>query len=143
MMDNTLQQYQPDYLISWDFNEENDAPCVCVSRVRRDGTKVTADVLGVSFEKCGCVSLRQVLERFETQQREEAERKAHAADLRKWKKRNPKSPSALTMAPDRSAERVQRPKETESKGVEKDDIRSNHQTEKTKSNDPRPRVLFY
>lgn len=68
-----LPQFQPDFIISWDHSGK-DAPCLVVSRLRKDGARVVADVIGHTFAASGCISLRQVLEEFEKREREEAER---------------------------------------------------------------------
>ena len=73
MYGGNLLQFQPDYLISWDFSDK-DLPVVVVCRMRQDGTNVTADYIGRSHESAGCFSLRQVLEDYETRQREEEKR---------------------------------------------------------------------
>ena len=81
-IDNRLPQFMPDFLVSWDFDDK-DAPCVCISRVRRDKHRLTADTIGVSFEKCGVVSLRQILEECEAKERKEAERAKNLAEFRR------------------------------------------------------------
>lgn len=72
-MNNRLPQYKPDYIISWDFSD-TDCPCVSVSRIQKEERGAVCDVLGVSFEKNGVISLRQVCEEFEAHKRMEAER---------------------------------------------------------------------
>lgn len=71
----TLQQFQPDYIISWDFSYK-DAPCVSVCRLERGetGTRIEAKIIGSSYKTSGCVSLRQVIEDCERREREETER---------------------------------------------------------------------
>ena len=78
MYGDNLLQFQPDYLISWDFSDK-DLPVVTVCRMRKDGTHVVADYMGQSISSSGCFSLRQVLEDYESRQREEEKR----ADARK------------------------------------------------------------
>ena len=80
-MDNGLLQFQTDYLISWDFSQ-SDAPCVSLVRLDKDGTRVIGESLGISFEKSGCVSLRQMVEEYEYRKRAEAERKKDLAEFR-------------------------------------------------------------
>ena len=77
-----LKQYQPDYLISWDFSSK-DLPCVAISRIRKDGATIVADIIGRTHDNAGCVSLRQVLDEFENRQREEEKRAAEIAELLK------------------------------------------------------------
>ena len=73
-MQDKLPQFQPDYLISWDFSDK-DLPCVVVSRLRLDdGATVVSDLIGRSHVSAGCISLRQVLEEYEDRQREEEKR---------------------------------------------------------------------
>lgn len=72
-MKDILPQFQPDYLISWDFSDK-DLPCIAVSRMRKEGATVVADLIGRSHESAGCVSLRQILEDYEARQREEEKR---------------------------------------------------------------------
>lgn len=79
-----LNQYQPDYLISWDFSNK-DLPCVVISRLRKDGATIVADIIGRTHDNTGCVSLRQVLEDYENRQREEEKRAAARAEqIRKF-----------------------------------------------------------
>lgn len=77
-----LKQYQPDYIISWDFSGK-DLPCVVISRLRKDGSTIVADVIGVTHKADGCVSLRQVIEDYENRQREEEKRATARAELLK------------------------------------------------------------
>lgn len=74
MNDDKLLQFQPDYLVSWDFSDK-DLPVVVVCRMRKDGTHVVADYIGRSVSRSGCFSLRQVLEDYEARQREEEKRR--------------------------------------------------------------------
>lgn len=62
MMNNTMPQFENDVIISWDVSNE-DLPSVSVLMLRRDGgsTNLVADVLGISHERTGVVSLRQLL----------------------------------------------------------------------------------
>ena len=58
--------FQPDYIIAWDLSD-NDAPAVNISKLYSDGKHIhlQIDVLGVFHEKCGVVSIRQLLDEFE------------------------------------------------------------------------------
>ena len=58
--------FQPDYIIAWDLSD-NDAPNVNISKLYSDGKHIhlQIDVLGVFNDKCGVVSLRQLLDNFE------------------------------------------------------------------------------
>lgn len=58
--------FQTDYLISWDFSKE-DFLIISVTRLRAEenSTHVIADVIDVTHEKCGVMSLRQLLEGYE------------------------------------------------------------------------------
>lgn len=76
-----LPQFQTDFLISWDYGEK-DYPCLAVTRLRKDGCSIAADVIGCTHASSGCISIRQVLEEFENREREEADRAKHAKDLR-------------------------------------------------------------
>ncbi len=81
-MRDKLPLFQTDYLISWDFSDK-DLPCVVVSRLRKDGAAIVADVIGRTHESAGCVSLRQILEDYETRQREEEKRAEARKELLK------------------------------------------------------------
>lgn len=60
-MNNTMPQFENDVIISWDVSNA-DLPSVSVLMLRRDGsTNLVADVLGISHERTGVVSLRQLL----------------------------------------------------------------------------------
>lgn len=76
----TLPQFQTDYLISWDFSK-NDAPVVVVAEVKRNGAIVEIEHVGWSHETAGCISLRQVLERYDEEKRREKKRTESATDL--------------------------------------------------------------
>ena len=78
-MRDTLQLFEIDYIIGWDFSDK-DLPAVYVTRLRRDGCQVLAEVIGGAHTKVGCISLRQVLEDYETCQREEKERAQRLKD---------------------------------------------------------------
>lgn len=69
-----MMQFQTDYVIAWDFSD-HDAPCVTVSRLYSDKKSVhlMVDALGMSHEKCGVVSLRQLIDDFEREHDREAE----------------------------------------------------------------------
>lgn len=72
---NELVQLQPDYLISWDFSDE-DGSTIAITRIEKDekGTQATATVLGFSRKKCGVVSLNQIISQFEYEKRAEEKR---------------------------------------------------------------------
>lgn len=84
MIDSTMPLFSPDYIISWDFSA-SDFPCVSVSKLKRDkkGGHIEAEVLGVSHKKCGCISLRQVIEDYEAKKRADEKRMKDAENLRK------------------------------------------------------------
>lgn len=75
--------FQPDYLISWDFSD-HDHPCVSVVCVERDKDKpkVVARFLGRSFEQSGIISLRQLLEYRDAEDRWEEKKRADIERLR-------------------------------------------------------------
>lgn len=75
-----LPQFLDDFIISWDSSDKGDATCVSVVKLKKDGTHVTGEVVGLSYEKSGCISLRQALEVYEERKRLEAE---HAERLRR------------------------------------------------------------
>lgn len=83
-MPNELLQLQPDYLISWDFSDE-DGLAISISRIEKDekGTRAIATVLGFSHKKSGIVSLRQIIESFEYKKRVEEERAKERSDFLK------------------------------------------------------------
>lgn len=63
--------FQPDIVISWDVSDK-DYPVISITRLRSDGkaTRLECDVLEVSHgERCGIVSVRQLLERFDAERR--------------------------------------------------------------------------
>lgn len=64
-------QFQPDYIISWDFSNK-DLPVVSVSRLRSDekATNLIIDVLDMSYDTTGVCSVRQLVEKFEQKERE-------------------------------------------------------------------------
>jgi len=64
-----MMLFLDDFILSWDFSEK-DCPCVTVSRLRSGGkgTRLEVDVLGSSYEKCGVVSVRQLLSKYEAEQ---------------------------------------------------------------------------
>lgn len=68
-------QFQPDYLISWDFSDK-DFPCVTVVCLEKekDTPRVVARFLGDFHIKTGVVSLRQLLEYRDAADRAEKER---------------------------------------------------------------------
>lgn len=68
-------QFQPDYLISWDFHDK-DFPCVTVVCLEKekDTPRVVARFLGDFHIKTGVVSLRQLLEYRDAEDRAEKER---------------------------------------------------------------------
>ena len=79
-----MPQYMPDYIISWDFSDK-DSPCVSVSCIEKDKDRafLTARFLGNSYEKTGVVSLRQLLECRDAEDRYAKEREVDMAKLRK------------------------------------------------------------
>ena len=81
-MRDILPQFQTDYTISWDFSDK-DLPCVAVAKLKKDGATIVAEFIGRSHEKVGCVSLRQVLEDYEAEERAKAERAKDCETLRR------------------------------------------------------------
>ena len=71
-----MQQFQPDYLISWDFHDK-DHPCVtvCCMEKEKDMPYIVTRLLGNFHAKTGVVSLRQLLEYRDAEDRAEEERK--------------------------------------------------------------------
>lgn len=67
-----MPQFQPDYIISWDFSKE-DFPCVTVSCVEKDKDSplLIMRFLGRSHEETGVVSLRQLIEYRDVEDRHE------------------------------------------------------------------------
>lgn len=55
-------KFADDYLISWDFSDK-DFPCVEVMVLHPDekGTRVLGEHIGVSHEKSGVISIKQLL----------------------------------------------------------------------------------
>ena len=55
-------KFETDYIISWDISDK-DFPAICITKLLADkDNKLTCDVVGISHEKSGVVSLRQLLE---------------------------------------------------------------------------------
>lgn len=80
-----MPQYQPDYIISWDFSKP-DHPCIVVSLMERDTKDVTlikGKLLGVSYKTSGVISLRQIIEHQKEEERREKERREKAAEILK------------------------------------------------------------
>lgn len=69
-------EFQPDYVISWDFTD-HDNPTVTVSRIRAEAktAALMIDNMDIFHSSAGVCSLRQVIEEFERTQREEKEKK--------------------------------------------------------------------
>lgn len=63
-----MPQFMPDFIISWDSSDK-DYTCVCIAQIKKDGTKIISELIGISHEKSGCVSLRQILEEHENRKR--------------------------------------------------------------------------
>jgi hypothetical protein len=85
-MQDKLPLLQTDYLISWDFSEK-DLPVIIVTRIRGEGPNIIGDIIGRTHERAGCLSLRQVLEDYETRRREEEKRAAAIKkQLENWDK---------------------------------------------------------
>lgn len=84
MRNDRIPQYQPDYIIAWDFSDK-DSPFVSVSCIEKDKDRalLTARSLGNSYEKTGVVSLRQLLEYRDAEDRYEKKREVDMAKLRK------------------------------------------------------------
>lgn len=64
--------FETDYIVSWDFSDP-DFLKVDVSRLRASekGAMLECDVIGAfRGEKCGIVSLRQLLDRFDAERKE-------------------------------------------------------------------------
>ena len=62
--------YQTDYVISWDF-KDGDAPVVTFTKVyvEKGTPHLLCDILGYSHENSGVVSLRQLLDENDRQNR--------------------------------------------------------------------------
>ena len=60
-----MMLFQPDYIISWDVSDQ-DNPTVNISKLYSDGKHIhlQIDVLGVYHDKCGVVSIQQLLNEF-------------------------------------------------------------------------------
>lgn len=56
-------EFQTDFICAWDFGDK-DYPCVIISRMRADGTRLTVDVLDQLHTKSGICSIRQLLAEF-------------------------------------------------------------------------------
>lgn len=71
-----MPQFQPDYLISWDFSDPN-FPCVGIVMLEKDkaNTHIVGKIIGDSHEKTGVISLRQAIEYRDFIDREEEKRK--------------------------------------------------------------------
>ena len=54
-------KFETDYIISWDISK-SDYPCITVSKVFEKEKQLQLDILGISHEQSGVVSLRQLLE---------------------------------------------------------------------------------
>lgn len=78
-----LPQFLDDFIIAWDSSDNGDATCVSVVKLKKDGAHITAEIVGISYEKSGCVSLRQAVEAAEARKRQEAEHKIDAERLRR------------------------------------------------------------
>ena len=65
--------YKPDYIISWDFSE-NDAPVIGISKLyAKEGTPhLLCDVLGTFYERSGIISLQQLITSVENLERQRA-----------------------------------------------------------------------
>lgn len=68
-------EFQPDIVIAWDFSDK-DCPTVNVSRLRAEKKAIalTLDVIGISHSTTGVCSVRQLLEKFEAEQRAKEEK---------------------------------------------------------------------
>ena len=54
-------KFGTDYIITWDISEK-DCPTISVSRLEAETKNLKIEVLGVSHEQSGVISLRQLLE---------------------------------------------------------------------------------
>jgi len=84
-------QFQPDYLISWDFSDK-DFPyvsVVCLEK-EKDTPRVVARYLGNFHSKTGVASLRQLLEYRDAEDRAEKERKLDLERLKDFISHKPK-----------------------------------------------------
>jgi hypothetical protein len=79
-----IPQYQTDYIISWDFSNK-DFPCVSVISVEKDKDRpmLISRFLGNSYKKTGVVSLRQLLEYRDAEDRYAKEREVDMDKIRK------------------------------------------------------------
>ena len=99
-----LPQFRPDYIISWDSSEK-DHTCVSIMQLKRDGAHIVGELVGFSHEKSGCISLLQVMEKYEDLKRREAKR---AEDRKELIKKMGESASAATKAMNDVAEAVKK-----------------------------------
>lgn len=78
-MTNDLRLFQTDYIISWDFSNADD-PCVQVAQLSRqkESQRLSLDLIGRSYAKAGCVSLRQAISDYDENKRNEE--KEHTAE---------------------------------------------------------------
>ena len=60
-------KFGTDYIIAWDISDE-DFPIIKVMRLSGSKKNIICEELGTSHEQCGCVSLRQLLEKFNSTQ---------------------------------------------------------------------------
>lgn len=76
-----MNDFETDYLISWDFSE-NDLPCVIVTALHKDekSNHIMGTVIGISHQKSGVVSLHQVLSDYEKREVAENLNKAKGAN---------------------------------------------------------------
>ena len=64
-------EFQPDYLISWDFSDA-EHPTISVSRLRAEhkSTTISVDPIDRFCSITGVCSLRQIVEEFERKEKE-------------------------------------------------------------------------
>ena len=79
----TLEQFEKDYIISWDFDAEHGTGAVSLGVLHPEGSHLVMDLLGFSSKNSGVISIRQALEAHEAEKRREEERKKDAETLRK------------------------------------------------------------
>ena len=62
-------KFETDYIITWDISDK-DFPTITVGRLREENGKILFDILGITHEKSGAVSLLQLLAEDETKNKQ-------------------------------------------------------------------------
>lgn len=61
-------KFEKDYIISWDISDK-DCPTISVAKLDAEKNSLKVDVLGISHEQSGVVSLRQLLDKKEIERK--------------------------------------------------------------------------